>query len=477
MCPDIVQTTLLKEREREWKPDPQVINKWTVLYNLQKDYMNRILPNVNSIKDYDKVMHEKLLKEKAERENLSALRQFQEKVNRDLASNKDNTKFDTDNPECDDIEYSRNKVVAANTDIKSSSNSENSLFNNNIIDNVRLNNKVEPTNKLNILNQNVLKNSVSSFMKRNEFKFKQNGDVENDEIIDFTKESDMNNFDVNNMISKIKLLPGQKVEYLGSSIGDIKKVKVKPKNQDKKEIEGLKKEINNLEKKLKDDKQQSKQFSSEMINSLKNEIQNIKNQEIENTKRYEAQIDKLKNSTTVFNNINNHIEPRFNQANKKESMKTKIVNTLSKPKDNFANPPMIRSDNKQPTSESTEDDFFSQMDSRISNPPSSLLEQSIVTYDKNLFDTLIKKSENYNLETQRRGRRRSRFPDPQWDCAEAQIAKLVRYLCEEEVSVSYQKYCKPIFEQINTMIESYLYHDNNLEICQNLHMCPVTVDL
>ena len=94
-----------------------------------------------------------------------------------------------------------------------------------------------------------------------------------------------------------------------------------------------------------------------------------------------------------------------------------------------------------------------------------------------MFETLIKKSENYNLETQRRGRRRSRFPDPQWDCAEAQIAKLVRYLCEEEVSISYQKYCKPIFEQINTMIESYLYHDNNLEICQNLHMCPVSVDI
>ena len=100
-----------------------------------------------------------------------------------------------------------------------------------------------------------------------------------------------------------------------------------------------------------------------------------------------------------------------------------------------------------------------------------------IHFDKNLFDTLIRKSDNFNLETQRRGRRRSRFPDPQWDCAESQIGKIVRYLCEEEISSSYQKYCKPIFEQINTMIESYLYHDNNIEICQNLHMCPVTVDI
>lgn len=118
------------------------------------------------------------------------------------------------------------------------------------------------------------------------------------------------------------------------------------------------------------------------------------------------------------------------------------------------------------------------MEKRIANPPPSFLEmEDSVYFDKSLFDTLIKKSENYNLETQRRGRRRSRFPDPQWDCAETQIAKLVRYLCEEEVSSSYQKYCKPIFEQINTMIESFLYHDNNLEICQNLHMCPVSVDI
>jgi hypothetical protein len=105
---------------------------------------------------------------------------------------------------------------------------------------------------------------------------------------------------------------------------------------------------------------------------------------------------------------------------------------------------------------------------------SSFLEtKDNINFDKNLFDTLIQKTENYNLETQRRGRRRSRFPDPQWDCAETQIGKLVRYICEDEVSSSYQKYCKPIFEQINTMIESFLYHDNNIEICQNLHMCPV----
>jgi hypothetical protein len=122
----------------------------------------------------------------------------------------------------------------------------------------------------------------------------------------------------------------------------------------------------------------------------------------------------------------------------------------------------------------------STFNNNIANPPSfdSFIQtKEDVHFDKNFFTNLLEKSKNFNLETQRRGRRRSRFPDPQWDCAEMQVSKIVRYLCEEELSASYQKYCKPIFEQINTMIESLLYHDNNLEICQNLHMCPVTIDI
>jgi hypothetical protein len=120
------------------------------------------------------------------------------------------------------------------------------------------------------------------------------------------------------------------------------------------------------------------------------------------------------------------------------------------------------------------------LNNKIANPPSfdSFIQtKEDVHFDKNFFTNILEKSKNFNLETQRRGRRRSRFPDPQWDCAEMQVSKIVRYLCEEELSASYQKYCKPIFEQINTMIESLLYHDNNLEICQNLHMCPVTIDV
>jgi hypothetical protein len=94
--------------------------------------------------------------------------------------------------------------------------------------------------------------------------------------------------------------------------------------------------------------------------------------------------------------------------------------------------------------------------------------------DTQVLYNVFTKDINFNLETQRRGRRDKNLPDPQWDCAQSQISKTLIYLCEEEVSVSYQRYCKPICQQINILIESILYHDDILNTCQNLHMCPVT---
>ena len=84
---------------------------------------------------------------------------------------------------------------------------------------------------------------------------------------------------------------------------------------------------------------------------------------------------------------------------------------------------------------------------------------------------------NYNIETMRRGRRSHKYPDPQWDSAELQIGKILKYLCEEEVSHSYQKYCTVLFKQINTITESLLYHDNNIALCQNVHMCPLSSEI
>lgn len=101
----------------------------------------------------------------------------------------------------------------------------------------------------------------------------------------------------------------------------------------------------------------------------------------------------------------------------------------------------------------------------ISDPPSTFIA---------LEDSSgLVNQETFNFFTQRKGRRASRFPDAQWDCASGQISRLLKFLCIEEVSLSYQPYCKPIFAQFDSFVESFLYNDNDLEICQNIHMCPI----
>ena len=42
-------------------------------------------------------------------------------------------------------------------------------------------------------------------------------------------------------------------------------------------------------------------------------------------------------------------------------------------------------------------------------------------------------------------RRRSRFPDPQWTCAYNNIKEQVDYMCNNEMPVSFSKYCKVLY--------------------------------
>jgi hypothetical protein len=126
MCPDVVDTKLLTQRQREWKPDPKTINKCKtstkigiVLFNLQKDYMERIKPEIDNVKNYDKQMHEKLLKEKIEKENLANLVEFQNKVNSDLAhtANPYAKEFTKDHCDDEDLKYKHLQSVSPQTGI------------------------------------------------------------------------------------------------------------------------------------------------------------------------------------------------------------------------------------------------------------------------------------------------------------------------------------------------------------------------
>jgi hypothetical protein len=65
------------------------------------------------------------------------------------------------------------------------------------------------------------------------------------------------------------------------------------------------------------------------------------------------------------------------------------------------------------------------------------------------------------------------FTHDQWICAEEELAKVLSYFCEEEVSQSYQKYCKLIFENFSKFIESFLLQNNDIETCQQIEVCPL----
>ena len=81
---------------------------------------------------------------------------------------------------------------------------------------------------------------------------------------------------------------------------------------------------------------------------------------------------------------------------------------------------------------------------------------------------------DYDPNTGRRGRRSADLPDPEWDCLDKNISDLLHFICEQEVAMTFTKYCQPLIEQREVLIESFLYHDTTVQACQNMNMCPFT---
>ncbi len=83
--------------------------------------MNRILPNLKNMQNHDKLMHEKLIQEKQEKENLANLIQFQNKVNSDLAHKSregvNPQEFNKEKCDEEDLKYRHTKHVAPNKDV------------------------------------------------------------------------------------------------------------------------------------------------------------------------------------------------------------------------------------------------------------------------------------------------------------------------------------------------------------------------
>lgn len=140
--------------------------------------MERIKPEIENVKNYDKQIHERLLKEKIEKENLANLIQFQNKVNSDLAhtSNPYSNEFNKDHCDDEDLKYKHLQVIAPQTGIinnpkqtmiknnkliKGPSNSINNY--NNIFQGSNPFNK--SNKKLESSNTNMLKKKMMEFMK------------------------------------------------------------------------------------------------------------------------------------------------------------------------------------------------------------------------------------------------------------------------------------------------------------------------
>ena len=83
-CTDIVSTKLINQRESLLKKEPDIVSKWTNVYNVQKDYYTRIIPKIKEIKNYDETLRINNIKEKEREENMKNLIEFENKINRDL---------------------------------------------------------------------------------------------------------------------------------------------------------------------------------------------------------------------------------------------------------------------------------------------------------------------------------------------------------------------------------------------------------
>ena len=311
-CSDIITKFVIPSNNQALNENKQFINKWTILYNLQKDYKNRILKKANKMLNYDQKLHIHKLRKHIANENKANLIQFINKVNKDLKKKPEN---------CEKQESSQEFSEKHRSMINSINKGSNIRF------------KEIGANTSNL---------KSHTRKYSSLKTKKG------QILD--SKSAASKIDLSKMIENIQLDDDEQILYLGSQVG------------------------NNI----------NSRGSNRILNKL----------------------NKL-NHETSFIETSSHSNLRSSSYNE-------------------------------------------------------------------FFRKLVLKSKNFNLVTQRRQRRLGKLPDMQWDCAESQITAMIKYLCEKEIPNSYEMYCKPIFKQINSIIEGYLYHDNSLRICQNISMCSVT---
>ena len=165
--------------------------------------MERIKPEIDNVKNYDKQIHQKLLKEKIEKENLSNLIQFQNKVNSDLAhtSNPYSNEFTKDHCDDEDQKYKHLQAIAPQTGIIT--NPRQTMLQNDRILNNNNSNPSPPKNDkfYSSANSNALKNKMKNFINSSKITDKKSLDYLNKELLkqkmaQFFVTPTTNNFDV-----------------------------------------------------------------------------------------------------------------------------------------------------------------------------------------------------------------------------------------------------------------------------------------
>ena len=108
---------------------------------------------------------------------------------------------------------------------------------------------------------------------------------------------------------------------------------------------------------------------------------------------------------------------------------------------------------------------------------STLVNETIYSFkEKERGNEIGKRVEKVKVISKCYYSKRRKFPDDKWLCAEEKIGRMIKELCKNEISFSYQKYCNAIYQQFDIVVERALFHDNSIEMCQRINMCPYRVN-
>ena len=125
MCPDIIQTQLIKKRQRVWTPNNKVINQWILLFNQQKDLIkkNNLKNMIHSAQQYIDTNHLNIDNSFINSNNIQSYNDYKQSIgidsNQNLIYNTNCTHKDQSLSEIGNLQNNLITDISKNTDINS----------------------------------------------------------------------------------------------------------------------------------------------------------------------------------------------------------------------------------------------------------------------------------------------------------------------------------------------------------------------